>query len=94
MELQPIRTNIYQNNMKKTAKSRIINFSKIISILDSDQYNTLIAYINKINESGNKLTYQLPEVTCPTCKTVIESTPTEAQSMVFTRHQLAALATL
>lgn len=94
MELQPVRTNVYQNNMKKTAKSRIINFSKIISILDSDQYNTLIAYINKINESGNKLTYQLPEVTCPTCKTVIEATPTEAQTMVFTRHQLAALATL
>lgn len=94
MELQPVRTNIYPNNMKKTVKSRIINFSKIISTLDSDQYNTIIAYMQKINESGESLTYQLPEVTCPSCKTVIPAVQQEAQSLVFTRHQLAALATL
>ena len=94
MELQPVRTNVYRNNMKKTIKSKIINYSKIISTLDSDQYNTLIAYMQKINESGESLTYQLPEVTCPSCGTVIPATPQEAQSLVFTRHQLAALATL
>ena len=93
-ELQPIRTNVYQNNMKKTVKSRIINFSKCISELGSDQYNTIIAYINKINETGNELTYQLPEVTCPACKTVIPASEQTAQSLVFIRHQLAALATL
>ena len=93
-ELQPIRTNVYPNNMKKTVKSRIINFSKRISELNSDQYNTIIAYMQKINESGSELTYQLPEVTCPSCKTTIEAQPQEAQNLVFTRHQLAALATL
>ena len=93
-ELQPIRTNVYPNNMKKTVKSRIINFSKCISELGSDQYNTIIAYMNKINESGNDLTYQLPEVTCPACNTVIPATEQSAQSLVFIRHQLAALATL
>lgn len=93
-ELQPVRTNVYPNNMKKTLKSRIINYSKYISNLDSDQYNTIVAYINKINESGDKLTYKLPEVTCPKCKTVIKETETTAQDLVFTRHQLAALATI
>ena len=93
-ELQPVRTNIYPNNMKKTVKSRIINFSRYISQLDSDQYNTIIAYINKINETGNDLTYQIPEVTCPHCKSVINATASDAQSLVFTRHQLATLATL
>lgn len=92
-ELQPVRVNTYQNNMKKSVKSRIINYSKIISTLNSDQYNTILAYMQKINESGESLTYQLPEVTCPCCKTVIESKPQDAQSLVFTRHQLAALAT-
>lgn len=92
--LQPVRTNIYPNNMKKTVKSRIINYSKIISGLNSDQYNTLLAYMQKINESGDSLTYQLPEVTCPHCGTVIPAKKQEAQDMVFTRHQLAALATL
>ena len=93
-ELQPIRTNVYPNNMKKTVKSRIINFSKCINELDSDQYNTIMAYMNKINESGDALKYQLPEVTCPNCKTVIKASDQDAQTLVFTRHQLAALATL
>lgn len=93
-ELQPVRTNIYPNNMKKTVKSRIINYSKIISTLGSDQYNTLLAYMQKINSFGDSLTYQLPEVTCPCCGTVIPATDQEAQNLVFTRHQLAALATL
>lgn len=91
--LQPVRTNVYPNNLKKTVKSRIINFSKYISELDSDQYNTIIAYMQKINESGDKLTYQLPEVTCPACNTVIPAVKQDAQNLVFTRHQLAALAT-
>ena len=93
-ELQPVRTNVYPNNMKKTVKSRIINFSKCINELDSDQYNTIMAYMNKINESGDELKYQLPEVTCPNCKTEIPASDQDAQSLVFTRHQLAALATL
>lgn len=93
-ELQPIQTNVYKNNMKKTAKSRIIKYSKIISTLGSDEYNTLLAYMQKINEAGESLSYQIPEVTCPKCKTVVEAIPQEARNLVFTRHQLAALATL
>lgn len=91
-ELQPVRTNFYPNNMKKTVKSRIINYSKIVSTLNSDQYNTLLAYMQKINEAGDELKYQMPEITCPTCGTVIPASEQEAQSLVFTRHQLAALA--
>jgi hypothetical protein len=93
-ELQPVRVNTYPNNMKKTVKSRIINFSKYISMLNSDQYNTIIAYMQKINETGEELTYQLPEVTCPSCKTTIDAVKQDAQQLVFTRHQLAALANL
>ena len=92
--LQPVRTNVYPNNMKKTIKSRIINFSKHISGLNPDQYNTIAAYMTKINDSAHKLTYKLPEVTCPKCKTVIESDSVTAQNLVFTRHRLAALAVL
>lgn len=92
--LQPVRSNIYPNNMKKTVKSRIINYSKIISTLNSDQYNTILAYMQKINESGDSLSYQTPEVTCPYCGTVIPARDQEAQSLVFTRHQLAALANI
>ena len=93
-QLQPVCPNVYQNNMKKTVKSRIIRFSKIISELNSDQYNSLLAYMQKINTSSDELTYQLPAVTCPTCKTEIHAVKQEAQGLVFTRAQLVALATL
>ena len=93
-ELQPVRTNVYPNNIKKTVKSRIINFSKYINTLNSDQYNTIMAYMHKIGEGGESLTYRMPEVTCPNCKTVIPASKQTAQALVFLRHQLAALATL
>lgn len=91
-ELQPVKTNVYRNNMQKTARARIIKFSQIMSTLNSDQYNTLIAYMQNINKSGELLTYQFPEATCPKCKTQIPAVSMEASRMVFTRHQLAALA--
>lgn len=93
-QLQPVRTNVYQNNMKKTVKSKIINYSKIISTLNSDQYSMILAYIQKITDAGNSLTYQLPEVTCPHCGTVIPAADQDASNLVFTRHQLVALANL
>lgn len=93
-QLQPVRTNIYQNNMKKTVKSKIINYSKIISTLNSDQYSMILAYIQKITDAGSSLTYQLPEVTCPHCGTVIPAAEQDASNLVFTRHQLVALANL
>ena len=94
MELQPVRTNVYPNNIKKTVKSRIINFSKYINTLDPDQYNTIMMYMHKIGEGGESLSYHLPEVTCPSCNTVIPASKQSAQALVFLRHQLAALATL
>ncbi len=92
-ELQPVKTNVYRNNMQKTARARIIKYSQIMSTLNSDQYNTLLAYMQHINKSGEMLTYQLPEVTCPKCKTTIPAAASDASQLVFTRHQLAALAT-
>lgn len=91
--LQPVKTNIYKNKMHKTVQARIIKFSQIMSTLTSDQYNTILAYMQSINKGGESLSYQLPEVNCPKCKETIPARPADAQQLVFTRHQLAALAT-
>ena len=91
--LQPVKTNVYRNKMQKTVQARIIKYSQIMSTLTSDQYNTILAYMQNINKGGESLSYQLPEVNCPKCKETIKARPADAQQLVFTRHQLAALAT-
>ena len=93
-ELQPVRLNTFKNNVAKTTKAKILKYAQIISELTSDQYNTIIAYMRHINELGESVTYRIPEVTCPKCKTKIKEAVTYAESLVFTRHQLAALASL
>lgn len=91
MELQPVETKVYKNNITKTIKSRIRRYAEIIRTLDADQYNTIMAYMQSINERGDDIKYILPEVTCPKCKHTISESEISAQSLVFLRHQLGAL---
>lgn len=92
--LQPISIKKFPNNISKSTKAKIIQFSKVIKTLTSDQYEILLSYINKINETETELTYVLPEVTCPKCGTIIEEQTYGGRDLVFTRHQLATMATL
>lgn len=92
--LRPIEFKNYANNMVKTIKARIVLISKILQTLSSDQYNTLISYIKNINDMIDHVTYILPEVTCPKCGTVIPKSAKKAQELLFTRHQLAAIANI
>lgn len=94
MQLEPINYKYWPNNVAKTAKSKIIQFAKALRKLSSDQYHTLLTYIQEITERGDHITYQIPEVTCPECQATIEAMPISGKDLVFTRHQLAALAAL
>lgn len=92
--LVPIEAKTYPNNEVKTLKSKIVTYSKILKTLTSDQFGQLQAYINKLDDSASSdLTYVLPEATCAKCKKVIPETAMSPQEMLFTRHQLAVLAT-
>lgn len=93
-ELRPISLDFFENNMAKTIKSKIIKFSKLLQGLNSDQLQLISAMINSIAEKNNAITYVLPEVTCPECKENIKETPMSAENLVFTRHQLAGIASI
>lgn len=91
-QMQPIGYKVDNNNMAKTLKAKIITYAKILSKLTPDQYYVILAYLNSINSRTDELTYVKPEVTCDNCHTVIEEEPVSAESLVFTRAQLASLA--
>lgn len=91
-QLIPIGYQVFANNQGKTAKSRVICYSKIINSLTTDEYSNLFAIVNAIDDRADWFEYQRPEVECPECGRKIEAEPMTASGMLFTRHRLAVLA--
>lgn len=89
--ISPIGYKIDKNNTAKTIKSRIITYSKIFDSLTADQYYLILAYMNGINERSGDVTFIKPEVTCPNCGEIIPEMEISAESLLFTRSQLATL---
>lgn len=93
--LEPIDLVKFDKNLKKEIASKIKRYAKILKELTEDQLNLVAININNIVELQNvDVKYVLPEMVCPRCGKTIEEIPTIAQSLVFTRHQLALLATM
>jgi hypothetical protein len=88
----PISLKGYPDNIAKTIKEKVSKYTKIINKLPSDNYQRILAIIQTINELGDEITYQLPEVTCPKCSQVIAAEEREASRLLFSRHQLALIA--
>lgn len=93
-ELEPIKVEVDKNNTLKTVKSRVVKYSEILKSLSSDQFQFLQAYIKKISDRHDGISYILPETICPKCDTVIEEQVMEPDQLLFTRHQLAAIANI
>lgn len=89
--ISPIGYKVDKNNTAKTIKARIITYAKILEKLAPDQYYIILSYLNAINSRGDEITYIKPEVTCPNCGAVIAEQEVTAESLVFTRAQLASL---
>lgn len=90
-EYIPVSCKKDKNSIAKTAKYRIVTYSKIISTLSSDDYNNILAEIAKINDLGDEVKYQLPEITCPKCGQTIAAEEQSATQLLFSRHQLNLL---
>lgn len=88
--LQPILTKTFVNNEVKTLKAKIIQHSKILRSLPSDQYNIIIGHINTMNDV-DMVYYGLPSTTCDHCKKELKEERSAAADLVFMRHQLATL---
>jgi len=88
----PIALKEYKDNLAKTTKYKIATYAKVINRLSSDSYNKILSIIASINELGDEVTYQLPEVTCPKCSHTIEAEERDSTQLLFSRHQLALIA--
>ena len=90
-QLVPIGYKEYPNNKAKTAKSKIVKYDKIISSLEVDEMNLIRAYMAKIIEPENNISYIVPAATCPHCGKEIAETASSASQLVFQRNQLSLL---
>lgn len=91
-ELRPIEVKTYPQNIVKNIKSKISTYSRILKTLTSDQLNQFNTLIRAIQDRHDEVSYVLPSTTCPKCGKEIEETPMSAENLLFTRHQLGAIA--
>lgn len=87
----PISYKKDKQSVAKTTKYRIATYAKIIQALPSDGYNKIVGIISQINELGDEVQYRMPEITCPKCGKTIEEQVTQANQLLFSRHQLNLL---
>lgn len=93
-ELNPIDIENDPKNIMKHIKSRLVKYSEVFKTLNSDQLQVLQAAIANIDVKHSGVTYVLPQVTCPKCGKIIEEQAMEPDQLLFTRHQLAAIANI
>ncbi len=90
--LIPIDTKPDPNNQAKSSARRIKAFHDIISTLSSEEYYFMRANIKEYDNNTEDISYIIPEAVCPDCGTKIPANETVTpDSMLFTRHQLAAI---
>jgi hypothetical protein len=90
--LVPVSLKVDPKDIVKTTKYRISVYAKALQALPSDGFQLVSNVINSINELGEDVTYQLPEVNCPKCNHIIPAEDAEASRLLFSRHQLALIA--
>lgn len=88
---RPIRVKEDKHSLAKTCKYRIATYAKVINAMPSDAYAILLAEIAQMNNAGDDVKYQFPEVTCPKCGHTIEASEATAQQLLFSRHRLNLL---
>ena len=93
--LVPVDYKRYDNNISRTARSKVMRYNKVFNTLNADQNSIITAHVNAINERVNWFSYQIPETTCPECGFVNPPTVDQtASSLLFLRNRLAVLVTI
>lgn len=91
--LDEIQWKEYPEDISKNIKSKISTYSKIFNKLSTDEHSVILSYINAMADNDDKVTYVIPASKCPKCETEIPEQPTYAKEALFTRRQLATIAT-
>ena len=93
--LVPVDYKRYDNNISRTARSKVMRYNKVFNTLNADQNSIITAHVNAINERVNWFSYQIPETTCPECGFTNPATEGQtASSLLFLRNRLAVLVTI
>lgn len=92
-QLVPIDVSIKEtNNIVKSIKNKVMQYSKILRTLTPDQFSNFKACIQQITSKNELIDYIIPSATCPNCGTTIKEQIVEPQEMLFTRQQLLLIA--
>lgn len=91
-QLRPVEIEVDPDNLRKTVKSKVVRYAKIIKTLNSDQIHEIESITRKIQEKHEKIHYVIPECKCTKCGTVIKETEIGSEDLLFTRHQLKSIA--
>lgn len=94
MELEPVEIKYDKNNQTSNASRKIRVFNDILRGLTSDQFFALRAAINELEKDSDQITYVVPGAVCPYCGATVDEQEMAPDTMLFTRHQLAAFASL
>lgn len=95
MNLIPIDTKPDPDDIAKTAGRRIRVMHDLINKLDSQELYALRSAINELDESANDISYKIPGCKCPDCGSDVPGNDQIGpDGMLFTRHQLAAIASM
>lgn len=92
--LIPISENPVDRNIPQTILNKIKAYNNVISNLSNDDYFKLKTEIANAIVDDNTIKYVTPECECEYCHTKIPETEMDASELLFTRHQLGALAAL
>lgn len=93
--LIPIDYKIDPNDQAKTSSRRIQAFYNVIRTLSSEDYYHLRNTIMDYDKDSSSVSYLLPAATCPDCAEEIPANRNiTSEQLVFTRHQLAAIANM
>ena len=72
------------NDLLKTVKRKIRNFSKILAKLKSDEFTTLQDKTTSMSvDNALNVSYVIPGTVCPKCKTKIDEYEQDPITMVF-----------
>jgi hypothetical protein len=92
--LIPVDYSLKTEDSTKIIRNKYRLYMQFLNSLNSDQFTYLTSIINKVVNDQTICEFIIPEHTCEKCKTKIEPKESSALKLLFTRHQLAALATI
>ena len=90
-QLIPIDYKHYPENKSKDLRSKLAKYNNVFNTMTADEFGIIGAYVTELADRNSGMSYVVPAITCPKCNTATEEQEISGETLVFTRHRLAAL---